>query len=131
MTVVQIDASEIFALADDLTAAAAGLIGKVRPSISKGSLNVKKQMQKELTGSPSFYGAAWTVGYDITEGPGWVESKIGPTTGRGKGTGAIANIAYFGGAHGGGHTVADPQGAADAEAPNLEKYLLAIVDGLL
>lgn len=128
---VQIDASELLALADELRAAGEGLIGKIRPTVSKGSLNVKTQMRREMAASVHFKGAAHTIGYEIREGVGWIESEIGPTTGAGKGTGAISNIAYFGGANGGGGTVPDPMGALEKEIPNLEKFINEIVDGLL
>ena len=53
-----------------------------------------------------------------------IEAEIGPETG---GAGSLAGFAYFGGVNGGGGTVPDPQGALDAEAPNVEKHLGALV----
>ena len=54
--------------------------------------------------------------------------EVGPRKGK---PGSIANIAYFGGANGGGGTVPDPRGALEAEAPRFEKALTDLVGEIL
>ena len=59
--------------------------------------------------------------------------EVGPAkkSGGSRGLGFGANIAYFGGARGGGGTVADPKTALDAEIPNFEAQLADILGGIL
>lgn len=122
-----IDTSELAALVGDLRSSANDLMGKVRPAIAKGALNVKKQMRDEAAQSQHFR-IAHTISYDLTGNRDFAQAEIGPVKG---GAGSLANIAYFGGAHGGGGTIPDPQGAADAEAPNLEKAIGDILAAIL
>lgn len=126
---VTIDARELTAFGDDLTRAAKRVGGELKPIISKGSLNIKTQMRKEMFGSRHFKGAGSSISYDLFEGLGSVWADIGPSS-EGGSPGNLANIAYFGTSRGGG-TVPDPLKALEAEAPNVERYLSELVDKML
>jgi len=126
---------EFRAFAKDLRAAGSGIASKVLPIVHKGAANIKKQHRREMAASRSFKGVARAIDYSMSfgtgsraaGGAGAIEAVIGPRTGS---PGSLANIAYFGGARGGG-TVPDPRGALLAEAPRFEKALGDAVEGLL
>jgi len=151
MAAFELDMSEVRALAVDLTKASDEVQAKTLPVVEHGAVNIKKQMQQEMSRSKHFKQIAPTIDYDIHGGQifgvGVIEAEIGPNKeragGRSRGqriTGVrfnaadfrggdgnaapLANIAYFGSARGGG-TVPDPQGALDAETP---KFLKALAD---
>ena len=140
--VVAVDASELRALINDLRDAPNLVRKEARSVISKGALNIKNQMRDEVAKSRHFR-FAHTVTYDIKGGGDSISAEIGPKSG---GVGSLAGFAYFGGSPwsgrkkpgrgwqqgpGGGGTVADPQGALDAEAPNVEKYLAELAEKAL
>ena len=122
-----VDASELRALSADLSADPALIRAEARGVISKGALNIKKQMTSEAKASRHFR-FAHTISYDLTVSGSTIEAEIGPVPG---GPGSLAGIAYFGGIRGGGGTIPDPKGALEAEAPNVEKYLLDLVEKAL
>lgn len=124
---VTIDVSEVLALGADLAAAGAKVADGMRPIVSKGALAVKTQMASEMSGSGSFGHVAPTISYDLRGNAVFSEAEIGPTKPRG----ALAAIAYFGGSYGGGATVPDPEGAMNAEVPNLERAFGDLLEGLL
>ena len=96
--------------------------------IERGALNIKNQMRSEILQSAvgQKRGVESSITYDLHDG-GYL-AEIGPRKG---GPGSIANIAYFGGAHGGGGSAPDPRGALEAEAPNVEREILDIVSRVL
>ena len=112
-----------------LDASVGKLRGAIRPVVSKGALNVKKAMQDDLRRSPHFKQVALAVNYETSDDKDGIEAEIGPDTekviggGKHRTPGNLANIAYFGGAHGGGGRVRDPQLALDDEADAFEKFL--------
>ena len=118
---VSIDASELRTLTADLTSAGARVAGEVRPLVQAGAMAIKKQMRAEMGASAHFKGAAQAIDFDLIDRPGDVTAEIGPKVGTGQ-VGGLGGIAYFGSSRGGG-TVADPQGALDAEAPRLERAI--------
>ena len=118
-----VDVSELRKLATDLSSAPKLVKSEARGVISKAALNIKTQMRDEVARSRHFR-FAHTISYDLRVSGDTIEAEIGPETG---GAGSLAGFAYFGGVNGGGGTVPDPQGALDAEAPNVEKYLDALV----
>ena len=122
-----VDASELRALIADLREAPQLVRREARAVISKGALNIKNQMRDEVAKSRHFR-FAHTVSYDLKVGGDTIEAEIGPETG---GVGSLAGFAYIGGINGGGGTVPDPQGALDAEAPNVEKYLAELAEKAL
>ena len=114
------DFSQLDGFADVLAKAVPAIDAKVRPIVSKGALNIKNQLRDEAEKSPAFKRLAWTVSYDIDEGLDGIEAVIGPEK---KAAGNLGNIAYFGGAHGGGATLPDPQGALETAA---DRYVAAL-----
>lgn len=121
-----VDASELRKLASDLSNAPKLVKSEARGVISKGALNITNQMRDEA--KRRHYDFSRRISYDIKVSGDSIEAEIGPKTG---GVGSLAGIAYFGGVNGGGGTVPDPQGALDAEAPNVEKYLAELVEKAL
>lgn len=110
-----LDVSGANALAASFVAAGKTVKAGAPKVISRGALNVKRQMQDELKGSPHFKGVAPAVTYDLDGS----EAEIGPEIG--KAGGSLAFIAAFG-------TSRTPawwdftKGARD-EAPKLERFL--------
>ena len=117
---------------DDLRALAADLakgvdLGEVRGVVRKGATNIKKQLRTEAAGSRHFK-MAQAITFDEIQSLGGPAAEIGPVK---KGAGNLANIAYFGGAYGGGGTVPDPSGALAAEEPGFIEALAALADRIL
>ena len=125
MVDVSFDTSELRAFASDLEKAPTAAIVKLKPVIKKAGVNIKKQMRAEM-GKSKHFKAAKHIDFDVVDGGLGVE--VGP---RKEGAGNLANIAYFGGANGGGGSVADPKGALDAEIPNFESEVDKILGDLL
>lgn len=117
-----IDCSAFDTYAGDLLAAARKVEDGLPGVVGKGALNVKNEWNAAFAASPSFKGIAGSVGYDTRATREFVEAEIGPNKARRKAA-ALANIAHFGGANGGGGTIADPQTFLDDEAPNFVKAL--------
>lgn len=110
-----IDASELSNLAADFSRAGSVAAGKVRPIVSKGALNIKNQMQREMQGSAHFGQVAPTIDYDINTTAVGFEAEIGPNKSRGSAA-SLAGLAYFGSSRPGGGTVMDPIHALNDEA---------------
>lgn len=123
---VEIDTSQVRSFAADLRNLNPLLARHVKPVVNKGALNIKNQLQQDFRNSRHFKGVR-DVSYDIL-GDGY-EAEIGPSAEPGA-SGNIANIAYFGGAYGGGGTVPDPRVAGEDELPNFEKAIADAVEGL-
>lgn len=123
-----IDVSELRTLARDLEQIPAKVQRGVRPVISKGSLNMKQELQMDLASSQHFSGITFSVDYDIKVDARGVEGRIGPN--KDKYGGALANVAIFGTSRGGG-TVPDPSIALAAEADRFETALGNLFEGLL
>jgi hypothetical protein len=130
--VTTFDFSELNALAQGFAQAERAALPKVRGVVSKGALNVRNQMREEAGRSRHFTFAS-SITYDMREGGafggGFVEAEIGPN--KRFRSARLANIAYFGGANGGGGTVPDPRGALEAEWPRFEKALGDIAEDAL
>ena len=116
------DAGELRQVAADL---AKGVdLADVEKVVSKGALNVKTQLRAEASKSRHFR-LSRHITYDMR---GYTEAEIGPEA---RGAGSLAGIAYFGGRHGGGGTLPDPQGALDAEAPRFAEELGKLGEAIL
>ena len=122
---VEIDTHEVKEFASELGRVPAKVVTGVRPAVRKAGVNMKNQLREEMAASKHFK-AANSISFD--EGDGGMAVEVGPTK---SGAGNLANIAYFGGAHGGGGTVPDPRGALDAEVPRFEKALTDLVGEIL
>jgi hypothetical protein len=123
MTGIEVDASQLHAFAARLEQAGRITEREARGVIAKGAVNIKNRLREQMSASRHFAPVARAISYDLREvgafGGGIIEAEIGPETGA---PGSLANIAYFGTSRGGG-TVPDPQGALDAEAPAVERWL--------
>lgn len=124
---VSVDVSELRTLATDLQRVPDKVQRGVRPVVSKGALNIKQQLAAEMGGSTHFGQIKRAISYDIKIDGGGVAAEIGPRKGS---PGSLANIAYFGGAGGGG-TVPDPSGALLAESDKFESALSELLGGVL
>lgn len=118
-------------LSADLGRIAASALPEVDAITKKGADNVKKQMIEDVKASPHFSskrgrGLQGSISYDRAYSAGEVGYEIGPDKARG---GGIGNIAYFGGANGGGGTL-DIDGPLKAEEPRLMKALDDFLGGL-
>lgn len=125
MPSVEIDSSELRAFSSELGKVPAKAVTGVRPAVKKAGVNMKNQLREEM-GRSKHFRAANSISFD--EGDGGLAVEVGPEK---SGAGNLANIAYFGGAHGGGGTVPDPRGALDAEVPRFEKALTDLVGEIL
>lgn len=111
-------------LAADLGLAADSIAARALPVISKGALNIKTDMRADAAGSGHFR-MARSITYEMVTDAESVGALVGPVKGH---AGSLANIAYFGGVHGGGGTVRDPTEPMNAEAPALTTNLLALLN---
>lgn len=114
---MEIDISELITESERLPKLAEEARAKLRPVVSKGANDIKRQQQAEARESSHFKFAS-LISYDLHANQAVIEAEIGP---RDVGAGELANIAYFGGSKGGGGTVADPEIALKAEAPKFEQ----------
>ncbi len=121
--------SDLAKFARDLSVAPALITAGIQAVGKRGAVNIKREMRRDAEPSAHFAQIAPTIGFDQTKsGPREWEWEIGPAKRRG---GNLANIAYFGGAHGGGGTIRDPQAALDDEAPKLTAALAKVIGGIL
>ena len=123
------DASELRAFAAELGTVPDSVVRKIRPVVSKGALNIRNQMRSEMQQSRSFKQIAPTINYDLNVQQDGMEAEIGPDKRRR--AARLANIAYFGGANGGGGTVRDPARALEDEGDNFENALAKLLEGVL
>lgn len=93
----------------------------------RGAQNVKDDMVSDAEGSRHFRSVAPSISYDRSASVGQVSYDVGPDKVRAGG--ALANIAYFGGANGGGGTL-DIDGPLRAEEPRLLKAIDDWLGGL-
>lgn len=118
---ITMDMSELREFTVQLDKAAHFAKAKTRPVIQKAGVNMKRQMQAEAAKSRHFR-IARHISYDtINDGMG---VEVGPEK---TGAGNLANIAYFGGVHGGGGTLPDPGNALRDELPNVTKWLEGLI----
>ena len=121
---VSIEATAITAA---LSEAASSIVPEIAKQVGQSALAIKKTMQTDAERS-RYFKIAPHIGYDqFTIDKTGLSAQIGPQR---RGAGKLSHIAYFGGAHGGGATIRDPQKVADEQAPHFEKALLKIIDGI-
>lgn len=130
MSEVTVDVSELVALGRDLSKAGDDLMGKVRPVVSRGALNVKNGMREDMQGSRHFGQVAASISYEMSGNAVTSQAEVGPVT-EGQTVGDLAHFAYFGGANGGGGSVRDPQAVLDEEEPRFVKAIEDVVGSLL
>ena len=100
MSRVELDMSELLAFGRDLSRSGTEVLGKVRPVIAKGALNVKNAMCADMQGSRHFEQVARSITYDTKSGAVMAEAEVGPVT-EGRTVGDLAHLAYFGGVNSG------------------------------
>lgn len=118
---MNLDTSQLKAFEAELRRSPQIVRDGVRPVMQKGALNVKDDWNDSFRQSRSFKGIAGAVTYDTKVTRDGIEAEIGPDKSSHP-KGALANIAHFGGARGGG-TVPDPRTHLDAEEPRLIKAM--------
>ena len=126
MAGISIDTSEVRTLAADMRRVDERMVRHVIPVVERGAVNVRNQLREEAAQSGHFK-IGRHISYDMRDNAGAYEAEIGPEK---AGAGNLANIAYFGGANGGGGTIPDPRGALDAELPRFAQALVDIAQEL-
>lgn len=123
------DTSELHAFVAELGEVTPKVAAKVPGVVKRGANNVKQTMQSDFSGSRHFGQIGRTVSYDITMDANGVEAEIGPN--KRFRAARLANIAYFGGANGGGGTVRDPEHALEEESGRFMKALSDLLGDVL
>lgn len=121
--------SDFEKLAREFAQAGDGLIKELGSSVSKGALNVKKQIQQDFRGSRHFKGVK-DIRYNRKDAADSIEAEIGPYVDS-EGFGSLVGVAIHGGSRGGGGTVPDPIIALQAEEPRFLKAADDIIAKLL
>jgi hypothetical protein len=106
-------------LSADLGRIASSALPEVDKILKKGAQSVKDEMVSDAQASRHFRSIARSISYDSAYRVGEAAYEVGPDKDRG---GEIANIAYFGGANGGGGTL-DIDAPLQSEEPRLMKAL--------
>lgn len=126
-----VDVSQLRELISDLDGVPREVTRQVPGVVKKGAMNVKKSMQSDFRGSRYFGQIARSINFDVSADADGFEAEIGPDKSIPKAGGALAVIAYWGGANGGGGTVRDPAEPLLEEAPRFEQALSKLLDGVL
>jgi hypothetical protein len=114
----------------DLAAAPAKVRAAASLLLGSAAFEIKQAMNADFAHSPGFRRAlAKSVTYDRLPSGG-VVFEIGPDAERKPGA-ALAGIAYFGGAHGGGGTVPDPSTHLAAKAAITEQLVADVTERML
>lgn len=117
---VDIDTSQVTALAAELSGVGARAVPQVRLAVQETAGRVQRGMRSDARRSVHFGQIARTITSDVRG----LMAEIGPTHG---GAGSLANIYYFGTSRGGGS--GDLTGALGREAPAFEAALAAAAAG--
>ena len=129
MSGVEFDVSQVRKLAADIGKSADPVRVSVeaRKVIQKGSLNIKNELRAQASASVAEARAlSGFITYDTKQTSTGVSGEIGPTEGA---SGSFAFL-YFGNSKN-GPLLPDPGDALNKEAPNVEKYLGAILGDVL
>ncbi|MDR6861972.1 hypothetical protein [Phycicoccus sp. 3266] len=123
---MQVDVSEVRALERDLAAAGSRVVRELGQVASKGALNIKNQMRSEARGVRHAPGMPADITYDRTVTRSRIAFEVGPTTGD---VGSLA-LLYYGNSRT-APVLKDPAFALHHEAPVIERYMDAVIDGVL
>lgn len=118
---MDIDVSDLHRLEQDLGRVPGRAIPAVDAILKRGAQNVKDDLADSARRSKHFRRIAETISYDRAAFVGGIAYEIGPDRQRG-GAAKLANIAYFGGANGGGGTL-DLDGPLEREEPKTLREL--------
>lgn len=123
-----VDVSEVRMLAAELDRIASDALPLVDAVVEHAAANVRDEMRRDAQGSAYFGDMAPAITYDSHYGIGQVGYEVGPDRSRGHAgrTARLANIAYFGGAHGGGGTL-----SLDAPLDHEEPRMMRALDDAL
>lgn len=121
-----VDVSEVDALAGNFAKQAATAMVGVRAVVAKGALNIKNDLrdQANASGIAEAQALARFINYDVKTGHEGITAEIGPVGGH---AGSFAFL-YFGNSKN-GPVLPDPGDALMREVPNLEKHILAVLNG--
>ena len=122
---MHIDDTEVRALQRKLEKVPAAVADEVFQVGKKAAQNIKDGLVADARGSDYFGLIAEATSYDVKRKLRGVEFEIGPDRDRGgkPGRGSrLANIAYFGGANGGGGTLVRDRPAKE-ELPRLDTHI--------
>ena len=122
---MHIDDTEVRALQRKLAKVPADVVAEVFQVGKKAAQNIKDGLAEDARGSQYFGLIAEATSYDVKRKLRGVEFEIGPDRDRGGKPGRVArlaNIAYFGGANGGGGTL-DFDRPAKEELPRLDAHI--------
>lgn len=111
MSIRVVGGEELDALSSDLQAAPRQAERAVQSVLHRGGNEMRRAMQSDFSGSRHFGHIAGSITYDVSG----TRLEIGPDAARSS-SAPLAGIAYFGGAHGGGGTVREPDYILEAEA---------------
>lgn len=117
---MSMEASGLEQIGESFKSAPDELLKSIGQVVSKGALNIKKQIQADFRAS-SFRGVR-DVRYDRIVKANSVEAEIAPYLDN-EGFGSLVGIAIHGASRGGGGTVADPLVALQEEAPRFEEAI--------
>lgn len=129
MNTFDFDAREVTELAADLGRVAGDALPAVDAVMKKAAVNVKDGLAADARGSRHFRQIAPSMSFDSDYRVGQVGYEIGPDRDRSPAA-ALANIAYFGGANGGGGSL-DLNGPLRAEEPGMMAALDKALGDLL
>ena len=112
---MSVDSSGIQKLGRDIQRARKAVLPEVGKVVSRGALNVKRQIQKDFRASPHFKSVR-DISYNLEDTGAGTKAEIGPFVNQ-DGFGDLVGIAIHGGSRGGGGTVPDPLIALQSEEP--------------
>jgi hypothetical protein len=125
--VSEFDVSDVYEFALGLDKTADDVFKKLRPVVSKGALNIKRDMQADARGHPHTRYLPAAINYDTKSTRSTISAEIGPD--KDKPGGAIANIVYFGTSK--NAAVLDINGPLDREEPKFLKAIEDVIEDLL
>jgi hypothetical protein len=125
--VTEFDVSEVYEFALGLGKTADDVADKMRPVVSKGALNIKRDLQTEARGHPHFPAFPNAISYDTASTQSEISAEIGPD--KDKRQGALGNILYFGTSK--NPAVLDINGPLDREEPKFLKAVENAIEDLL
>lgn len=123
----EFDVSDVYEFALGLDKSAGDVFGKMRPVVSKGALNIKKDLQQDAQGHPHTAYLPAAISYDTKATKSVISAEIGPD--KDKPGGAIANVVYFGTSK--NAAVLDINGPLDREEPKFLKAIEDVIGDLL
>ena len=123
----EFDVSDVYEFALGLDKTADDVFDRLRPVVSKGALNIKKDLQQDAQGHPHAPAFPSAISYDTKATKSQISAEIGPD--KDKKQGALGNILYFGTSK--NPAVLDINGPLDREEPKFIKAIEGAIEDLL